>query len=49
MIMNVGSKLKYSKNKLLSTIAYRIRGKNTYALEGQFLLLSSCSMAKRLA
>ena len=38
MIMNVGSKLKYSKNKLLSTIAYRIKGKNTYALEGSIFI-----------
>tara|TARA_Y100001954_G_C15792739_1_gene595985 strand:- start:1633 stop:2310 length:678 start_codon:yes stop_codon:yes gene_type:complete len=36
--MNVGSKLKYSKNKLLSTIAYRIKGKNTYALEGSIFI-----------
>jgi len=38
MIMNVGSKLKYSRNKLLSTIAYRIKGKNTYALEGSIFI-----------
>ena len=38
MIMNVGSKLKYSRNKLLSTIAYRINGKNTYALEGSIFI-----------
>ena len=38
MIMNLGSKLKYSKNNLLSTIAYRIKGKNTYALEGSIFI-----------
>ncbi len=38
MIMNVGSKIKYSKNNLLSTIAYRINGKNTYALEGSIFI-----------
>ena len=34
VIMNTGSKKIYSKNKLLTTICYRLNGKNTYALEG---------------
>ena len=32
--MNTGSKKIFSKNKLLTTICYRLKGKNTYALEG---------------
>ena len=32
--MNTGSKKIYSKNKLLTTICYRINNKTTYALEG---------------
>tara|TARA_Y100000996_G_C22550901_1_gene653669 strand:- start:512 stop:1996 length:1485 start_codon:yes stop_codon:yes gene_type:complete len=38
MIMNVGSNIRYSKNNLLSTIAYRIKGRNTYALEGSIFI-----------
>jgi glycerol kinase len=34
MLMNTGSKLIHSKNKLLGTIAYRLDGKVTYGLEG---------------
>lgn len=34
MLMNTGSQVIYSKNKLLSTIAYRLNGKTTYGLEG---------------
>ncbi len=34
MLMNTGSKLIHSKNKLLGTIAYRLNGKVTYGLEG---------------
>jgi glycerol kinase len=33
-IMNTGNKKILSKNKLLTTICYRIENKNTYALEG---------------
>ena len=38
MIMNTGTDLKISKNKLLSTIAYRIDGKTCYALEGSIFI-----------
>ena len=38
VIMNTGSKKIYSKNKLLTTICYRLNGKNTYALEGLSLI-----------
>jgi glycerol kinase len=38
MIMNTGEELKLSKNKLLSTIAYRIDNKNYYALEGSIFI-----------
>ena len=36
--MNTGSKKIYSKNKLLTTICYRLNGKNTYALEGSIFI-----------
>ena len=38
MIMNTGEELKLSKNKLLTTIAYRIDNKNYYALEGSIFI-----------
>ncbi|MDB2636719.1 MAG: glycerol kinase GlpK [Alphaproteobacteria bacterium] len=38
MIMNTGEDLKVSTNKLLSTIAYRIDGKTSYALEGSIFI-----------
>jgi glycerol kinase len=34
MLMNIGDKPVYSKNNLLTTIAWKIDGKTTYALEG---------------
>jgi len=34
MLMNIGSKPKISKNNLLTTIAWQVDGKVTYALEG---------------
>ena len=34
VLLNTGSKIIYSKNRLLTTIGYRINGKTTYALEG---------------
>ena len=34
VLLNTGSKKIYSKNRLLTTIAYRINGKTTYAMEG---------------
>jgi len=38
IIMNTGSKKIYSKNKLLTTICYRLNGKTTYALEGSIFI-----------
>tara|TARA_B100000902_G_scaffold54251_1_gene60955 strand:- start:2378 stop:3874 length:1497 start_codon:yes stop_codon:yes gene_type:complete len=38
MLMNTGENIKISKNNLLTTIAYRINGKNTYALEGSIFI-----------
>lgn len=34
ILLNTGSKVKYSANHLLSTVAYRYKDKNIYALEG---------------
>ncbi len=33
-LMNIGGKFRRSKNRLLTTIAYRLDGKTTYAVEG---------------
>ena len=38
ILMNTGSKKIYSKNKLLTTICYRLNGKVTYALEGSIFI-----------
>ena len=38
IIMNTGNKIIKSKNKLLSTICYRINNKNIYALEGSIFM-----------
>ncbi|MDA9722810.1 glycerol kinase GlpK [Candidatus Pelagibacter sp.] len=38
VIMNTGSKKISSKNKLLTTICYRLNGKNTFALEGSIFI-----------
>ena len=38
VIMNTGTKKIFSKNKLLTTICYRLHGKNTYALEGSIFI-----------
>jgi len=38
VIMNTGNKKIFSKNKLLTTICYRINNKNTYALEGSIFI-----------
>ena len=38
VLMNTGSKKMYSKNKLLTTICYRLNGKTTYALEGSIFI-----------
>jgi glycerol kinase len=38
LVLNTGSELKLSKNKLLSTVAYRLEGKTTYAMEGSIFI-----------
>ena len=38
VIMNTGSKKIFSKNKLLTTICYRLNNKTTYALEGSIFI-----------
>ena len=38
VILNTGSKKVNSKNKLLTTICYRLKNKNTYALEGSIFI-----------
>ena len=38
MLMNTGSKFKVSKNNLLSTIVYRLKGQTCYALEGSIFI-----------
>lgn len=38
MMANTGAKPIRSKNKLLTTVAYRLEGKNTYALEGSIFI-----------
>ena len=38
VLLNTGIKKIYSKNRLLTTIAYRIKGKTTYAMEGSIFI-----------
>jgi len=38
VLLNTGNKKIYSKNRLLTTIAYRIDGKTTYAMEGSIFI-----------
>jgi glycerol kinase len=38
VLLNTGSKIIYSKNRLLTTIAYRIIGKTSYAMEGSIFI-----------
>ena len=38
ILMNTGYKKIYSKNRLLTTVCYRIKGKSTYALEGSIFI-----------
>ena len=38
IIMNTGNKKIFSKNKLLTTICYRLKNKNTFALEGSIFI-----------
>ncbi len=37
-LLNTGEELVCSKNRLLSTVAYRLKGKTTYALEGSIFI-----------
>jgi len=41
MMVNTGNEIHKSSNKLLSTIAYRLDGKTTYALEGSIFVAGS--------
>ncbi|MGH8492658.1 MAG: glycerol kinase GlpK [Moraxellaceae bacterium] len=38
MVMNTGSTIVRSQNRLLSTVAYRLNGKTTYAIEGSIFV-----------
>ena len=38
VLINTGNKKIYSKNRLLTTICYRLKGKSTYALEGSIFI-----------
>ena len=38
VVLNTGDKLVRSKNRLISTLAYRLNGKPTYALEGSIFV-----------
>jgi len=38
LVMNLGEKPLLSRHRLLTTIAYRLQGKNTYALEGSIFI-----------
>lgn len=38
LMLNTGDKVLKSKNKLLSTVAYRLNGKPTYAIEGSIFM-----------
>ena len=38
VIQNTGKEIAYSKNKLLSTIAYKVKGETAYALEGSIFM-----------
>ncbi len=38
LVLNTGQELKLSRNKLLSTVAYRLNGQVTYAMEGSIFI-----------
>ena len=38
LVLNTGRELKLSRNKLLSTVAYRLNGETTYAMEGSIFI-----------
>jgi glycerol kinase len=37
-LINIGQNFKQSKNRLLTTVAYRLKGKTTYAIEGSIFV-----------
>jgi len=41
VMMNIGDKIIRSQNRLLTTVAYQIKGKTAYALEGSFFCAGS--------
>ena len=41
LLMNIGSKFKISRNKLLSTVAYKINGKKMFCYEGSIFVAGS--------
>ena len=41
MLMNIGNRPQYSKNKLLTSIAYKINDKTTYCIEGSIFTAGS--------
>jgi glycerol kinase len=41
MVVNTGNKALFSKNKLLTTIGYRLNGETSYALEGSIFVAGS--------
>ncbi|MFX8999813.1 glycerol kinase, partial [Acinetobacter baumannii] len=41
LVLNTGNRIVRSQNRLLSTIAYRLNGQTTYALEGSILSAGS--------
>ena len=41
VLMNTGTKKIYSKNKLLTTVCYRVNNKSTFALEGSIFVAGS--------
>ncbi|HZP12474.1 MAG TPA: glycerol kinase GlpK [Nevskiaceae bacterium] len=38
LVLNTGDELQLSKNRLLSTVAYRLNGRTTYAMEGSIFV-----------
>ncbi|MBI3171617.1 MAG: glycerol kinase, partial [Hydrocarboniphaga effusa] len=38
VVLNTGRQMRLSKNRLLSTVAYRLKGKTTYAMEGSIFI-----------
>ena len=42
VLLNTGNKKIYSRNRLLTTISYKLNGKTTYALEGSIFVAGQC-------